>query len=385
MREHALLEEHSPQRAAEITGIPASTIESLARAYGQAGKEGRGPVAIRLNYGVQRSENGGTAVRAIAMLPLITGAWKKRGGGLLLSNSGAFPFNSSKLQRPDLMLSSPLKRPARTLNMNELGWALTALNDPRVEALFVYNCNPAAVSPDSNEVLAGLRRTDLFTVVHEQFFTDTADYADVLLPATTFLEHKELMGAYGHNFAQISEQAIEPLGEARSNPWLFGELARRMGFSEDAFAESDDELIDAALDTTHPAFNGITRESLEKAKHLPLNLPRNAEGEALPFSDASWFPTKSGKAELLPLPVWSAPLESRATEVKAVGNQALYPLEFLSRKADNYMNTTFANLPGHQFMERRTAGVLEMHADDADARGIHTGDALWVWNDRVPI
>ena len=382
LREHALLPEHAPTRAAEVTGLSVGAIEDLARAYGQAANEGRGPAVIRLNYGVQRSENGGTAVRAVAMLPLITGSWKKRGGGLLLSTSGAFPFNSAKLQRPDLMLASPLGRPARTINMNELGRALMALDNPPVKALFVYNCNPAAVSPDSNEVLAGLRRADLFTVVHEQFFTDTTDYADVVLPATTFLEHKELMGAYGHNFVQISEQAIEPLGEARSNPWLFGELARRMGFAEKAFADRDDDLIDAALDTTHPAFHGVTRELLERAKQLPLNLPRNADGETLPFSDASWFPTRSGKAELLPLPVWSAPEESRGSSTQGHSAEGAYPLEFLSRKADNYMNSTFANLAGHQTMERRTAGVLEMHSEDAEARGIGSGDLLWVWNDR---
>ena len=294
LRAHALREEHSPTRAAEVTGIAAETIEWLAKAYGQAGKDGRGPAAIRLNYGIQRSENGGTAVRAVAMLPLITGSWKQRGGGLLLSVSGSFPFNSAKLQMPELMQASPLGRAARVVNMSELGLALTELgsdakDDPKVKALFVYNCNAAAVAPDSERVLAGLRREDLFTVVHEQFFTDTTDYADVVLPATTFLEHKELMGAYGHLFAQISQPAIVPLGEARSNVWLFGELGRRMFPGEVEFQDGEEELIAQALETEHPYFAGVTKERLEAEGHVALSLPKDERGESLPFSTREWF------------------------------------------------------------------------------------------------
>ncbi len=382
--DHALRPEHSPERAGEITGIAADKIEWLARAYGEAGRDGRAPAAIRMNYGIQRSENGGTAARAVAMLPLITGSWKRRGGGLLLSTSAAFPFNSPKLQMPELMTRSPVGRPTRLVNMNRLGEALTRFDDPPVKALFVYNCNPAAVAPDSNEVLAGLRRPDLFTVVHEQFFTDTTDYADLVLPATTFLEHKELMGAYGHYLAQISDQAIAPLGEARANPWLFAALGRRMGFREEAFRDGEEELIAAALDTSHPRFAGVTPEALAAAKQMPLRLPTDENGQTLPFSDASWFGTAHGKAELLPVPAWHAAEESRAAAAVAVeaGTKPPFPLEFLSRKADNYMNTTFANLPGHQTMERRTAGVLEMHANDAAARSIASGDAVEVWNGR---
>ncbi len=376
LREHALKSEHSPETAARVTGIAAALIDQLARAYGEAGREGRGPAVIRMNYGIQRSENGGTAARAVAMLPLVTGSWQQRGGGLLLSTSGAFPFATKRLRMPELMAASPLQRPSRVVNMNELGNALTELQDPPVKALFVYNCNPAAVSPDSNRVLTGLRRADLFTVVHEHFFTDTTDYADIVLPATTFLEHKELMGAYGHTMLQLSEPAIAPPGEARSNVWLFRELGRRMGFAEAAFQDGEDELIEQALGSGHPWFAGITKERLETEKMLPLALPANA----LPFSDASWFQTATGKANILPLPEWRPPVESR---FGATSNaKQPFPLEFLSRKADNYMNTTFANLPGHQTMERRSAGVLEMHADDAVSRGIATGDAVAVYNAR---
>ncbi|WP_158785574.1 molybdopterin-dependent oxidoreductase [Granulicella sp. L46] len=383
LRAHALREEHSPKRAAEVTGIAAEAIERLAKTYGQAGRDGRGAAAIRLNYGIQRSENGGTAVRAVAMLPLITGAWKQRGGGLLLSVSGAFPFNETKLRMPELMQASPLGRAARVVNMSELGSALTELgskakDNPKVRALFVYNCNAATVAPDSERVLEGLRREDLFTVVHEQFFTDTTDYADVVLPATTFLEHKDVMGAYGHLFAQISQQAIVPLGEARSNVWLFGELGQRMFPGEEEFEDREEELIVQALETEHPFFAEVTKERLEVEGHVALTLPKDKRGESLPFSTPTWFKLAGGRAKLAPVPVWVAPSESRNGSEGA----GKFPLEFLPRKADNFMNSTFANLPGHRLMERKTAGLLEMHPSDAAARGVTSGDGVSVWNRR---
>ena len=383
LRTHALREEHSPLCVAEITGIAAETIVQLARAYAAAGSSGRAPAVIRMNYGIQRSENGGTAARAVAMLPLITGSWKQRGGGMVLSTSGAFPFASGKLQMPELMLASPLQREARTINMTQLGEALTELGShpkdgPPVKALFVYNCNAAAVAPDSTRVLEGLRCDDLFTVVHEQFFTDTTDYADIVLPATTFLEHKDLMGAYGHLFAQISNPAIAPLGEARNNVQLFAELGHRMGFTEAVFHDDEDALIAQALDTQHPWLAGITKQRLEDEGHIALSLPVNSSGERLPFSSPEWFGTASGRGELTPVPKWVAATESRSGTERS----RELPLEFLPRKADNYMNSTFANLPGHQQMERKTAGVLEMHTTDAAARGLSSGDRVAVWNDR---
>jgi anaerobic selenocysteine-containing dehydrogenase len=374
LRDHALKPEHSPQCAAGVTGIAVESIESLARAYGLAGKDGRGPAVIRMNYGIQRSENGGTAARAVAMLPLITGSWKQRGGGMLLSTSGSFPFAAARLQMPELMQRSELGRDARVVNMTQLGEALTGLQDPPVKALFVYNCNAAAVAPDSERVLQGLRRDDLFTVVHEQFFTDTTDYADIVLPATTFLEAKDLMGAYGHLFAQISQAAIAPLGEARSNVSLFAELGRRMFPDEPAFLDDEEQLIAQALRVEHPWLVGVTKERLEREGHVPLALPAGA----LPFSSAEWFRTPSGKGELTPVPIWTAPAESR----NGIERNDAFPLEFLPRKADNYMNTTFANLAMHQQMERKTSGVLEMHSADAALRGLKSGDAVAVWNQR---
>jgi len=381
LKAHALLPQNSPQHVAAITGIPAATIERIAREYALAGRQGRRPAAIRLNYGVQRSEFGGTAVRAVSMLPLVTGAWQYQGGGLQLSTSGTFPFNSTALQMPELMQSSRLDRPARIVNMNRLGEALTSsdagVGGPPVKALFVYNSNPAAVAPNQNDVLRGMQRDDLFTVVHEQFLTDTTDYADIVLPAATFLETKDIQGAYGHHFVQLSEAAIAPLGEARNNVQLFGELAQRMGFAELCFSDREDDLIDQALTTTDSRFAGITRERLE-VEHRTLVRMSASDGSTLPFSTPAWFRTPSGRAELTPVPAFHAPAESRA-------NASTYPLEFLPRKADNYMNSTFANIPVHQRMEAKTAGILEMHASDAAPRGIAEGDEVEVFNDRGSI
>jgi anaerobic selenocysteine-containing dehydrogenase len=383
LKSHALRPEYSPERVAAVTGIDPKAIVRLARTYAMAGRQGsKGPAAIRLNYGIQRSEFGGTSARAVCMLPLLTGAWKYKGGGLQLSTSGSFPFNQNALHMPELMKSSPLGRAARVVNMSRLGQALTSLGSnaadgPPVKAMFVYNSNPAAIAPNQNDVLRGMRRNDLFVVVHEQFFTDTADYADVLLPAPTFLEVKDVQGAYGHLFAQVSQPAIAPLGEAKSNVALFGELARRIGFDEPCFDDRDDELIDQALTSDNPWFAGITRERLEREGHAPLNLPVNAAGEVLPFSTPDWFKTPSGRGELVPVPTFTAPMESRANV-----DGGAYPLEFLPRKADNYMNSTFANLAPHQRMESRTAGVLEMHEVDAAARKIATGDDVEVFNGR---
>ena len=409
LREHALKPEYSPEQVERATGIAAETIVQLAVNYATCMKRTGRPAVIRLNYGIQRSENGGTAARAVCMLPLLTGAWQHKGGGLQLSTSGSFPFDSDALQMPELMLKSPLKRPSRVVNMSQLGEALTMLGQrtsyipthgdetamngapgrlgqdgaepedgPPVKALFVYNSNPAAVAPNQNDVLRGMLRGDLFTVVHEQFFTDTTDYADIVLPAPTFLEVKDVQGAYGHLFAQISQRAIQPLGEARSNVAMFGELGQRMGFEEECFKDDEDVLIDQALKTQHPWFAGMTRERLEREGHVPLAIPANEAGDVLPFSTAEWFRTASGRGELLPVPVFSAPTESRA-------HAGRYPLEFLPRKADNYMNSTFANLAGHQKMESRTAGVLEMHATDATARAIAMGDEVEVFNGRGTI
>ena len=303
LREH--VEACTPEWAARWTGISAEDIRRLAREYATAR-----PAAIRLGYGVQRGENGGQAIRGICMLPCLTGSWKEVGGGLQLSTSAMFPLDKAGLQRPDLMQQA-LGRPARVINMVELGGVLEQLADPPIKALFVYNCNPAAVCPDHNAVVRGLSRPDLFTVVHEQFLTDTCDYADIVLPATTFFEHKDLQGSYGTYFLQVSQQAIDPLGESRSNFDLFAELARRMGFTESCFGESVDAAIDLALSTNHSRLAGIDRQRLERDGHARLNFgaaspsetasqaapqPTSNDAPFLPFANGN-FLTPSGKAE----------------------------------------------------------------------------------------
>src|SRR5206468_9107323 len=234
------VQEYPPEKVAGWTGMSVADVQRLAREYATVR-----PAVIRMNYGIQRSQNGGMASRTIAMLPCITGSWKEVGGGFQLSTSGGFGLNNTALERA-LLMEKSLGRAARTINMVELGKALNEVSDPPVKAMYVYNSNPAAVCPNHNDVIRGLMRPDLFTVVHEQFFTDTTDYADIVLPATTFFEHKELQAAYGHYYLQMSQQAIEPLGECRSNVELFRALAERMDFEDDCFRETVDQMIDTA-------------------------------------------------------------------------------------------------------------------------------------------
>lgn len=380
---------YTPQRVAECTGLLAEDILQLTREYATAT-----PAVIRMNYGVQRCQNGGTAARAIAMLPCLTGAWKQRGGGLQLSTSGAFQFNRQALERPDLARLSSIGRVGRVVNMSSLGHALTELKDPRVHAMMVYNSNPATIAPNQKAVLRGFSRSDLFTVVHEQSWTDTTDYADIVLPATTFLEHKDFQGAYGHYYLQLSKPAIAPLGEARSNVWLFRQLAARMGFTEPCFQDTEDAMIEQALNvdaSVSPWMQGMTRDRLEEQQSIRLNFPQEQRGEDLrPFTSAEWFRTPSGKAEfysetlaaqgLDPLPEYVPATESRHAPLAQ-----RFPLELLARKADNFMNSTFASQPGHRAMEAAHANRLEMHSDDARARGISDGDTVEVFNDRGKI
>jgi anaerobic selenocysteine-containing dehydrogenase len=392
------VKEYPPERVAQWTGIAAEDIRKLAREYATAR-----PSVIRLNYGVQRSEGGGMATRAVVMLPCVIGSWKEVGGGLQMSLSGAADFNSTGLKRPDLMHSA-LGREARTLNMVELGRVLNKVNDPPVKALFVYNSNPAAVCPNHQAVIRGLMRPDLFTVVHEQFFTDTTDYADIVLPATTFFEHKDLQKGYGHYYVQVSNQAIEALGECRSNVELFRGLAERMGFAEECFRESVDEMIDLALESDDPWMEGMSRERLERepvrmkfgdqavgvrgqaAELRSAGQPMEAVPTFEPFLPFALggFRTPSGKAELYsetlkaqgldPVVEFRPPLESRHAKRNGL------PLELLARKADNFLNTTFSNVPSVQEMEE--TGLLEISSVDAQARGIADGDRVRVFNQR---
>jgi anaerobic selenocysteine-containing dehydrogenase len=257
----------------------------------------------------------------------------------------------------------------------------------------VYNSNPGAVAPNHNAVCRGMARDDLFTVVHEQFFTDTTDYADYILPATTFLEHTDVQGAYGHYFVQLSKQAIDPPGEARPNVWLFGLLAQRMGFTEACFRDTPEEMIRQALSigadghSKNANMEHITFEDLEREGHIPLAFHSDPESRPfLPYTSGP-VPTPSGKIEFFSetlaaagadgLPAFIPPTESRWGE-----SAKKYPLELLGRKSDNYMNSTFANLPGHRKMESRTNQRIEMHPTDAQSRGVVDGERVRVFNDR---
>jgi anaerobic selenocysteine-containing dehydrogenase len=304
-------------------------------------------------------------------------------------------------------MQKALGRPARIVNMVQLGVALNSLTGPPIQSLFVYSSNPAAVCPNHNEVVRGLMRPDLFTVVHEQFFTDTTDYADIVLPATTFFEHKDLQPAYGHYYLQVSNQAMDPVGECRSNVELFRALAERMGFTDDCFRESVDSMIDRALESPNPWLDGITRERLEQEPHVRLNFAASLRSAGrtnasvptrfvqpsnvipfLPFAQGN-FRTPSGKAEfysetlkrrgLDPVVAFTPPEESRNGS-----NAAGFPLELLARKPDNHLNTSFANLPSVREMEPRL-GDLEMHPADADARGVRDGDRVRAFNRRGEI
>ena len=360
---------YDPERVSSLTGIDKEDIVQLAREYATTH-----PAAIRLNYGVQRSQHGGRAVQAISCLPALTGSWKDIGGGFQLSTSQAFRFNRNGLERPDLQEKSPLKREARILNMAELGKALTQVDDPPVKAMVVYNSNPAAIAPNQNLVRRGLQRDDLFTVVLEQFQTDTADHADILLPATTFLEHTDLYLAYGHYYVQLARPVLDPPGEARSNVDVFRALAGRMGFDDACFRDSEDDMLRTLLDSGHPFLEGITLERLDAEHSVRLNVSEPGTPYQ-PFAQGG-FGTASGKCEFgVEHLHYTPPDESRLGEARL---RKRYPLEMVSSKNDDSMNSTFGNRPD---VDAQTA-VLQIHKQDADARGIHDGDRVRAFNDR---
>ena len=358
---------YDPSHVSSLTGIDAQDIVTLAREYATTK-----PAVIRANLGVQRSERGGASVRAIAALPALIGSWKEVGGGMQFSTSHAYHFNSAALEMPELQMRSPLKREARIINMSELSKALNDVNDPPVKAVVVYNSNPAAVAPHQSKVLRGFRRDDLFTVVLEQFQTDTADYADILLPATTFLEHTDIYRSYGHFHVQLARPVVAPLGEARSNVEVFRALALRMGFDEPCFRDSDDDMIRALLASGHPFLEGVTLERLEREHSVRLNVSPDGT-PFLPFATGV-FGTPSGKCELGDFD-YVPPQESRLGDA---GLRKRFPLEMVSSKNDDSMNSTFGN---RKTVDADTAH-LHLHTSDAETRGIKTGDRVRAFNDR---
>ncbi len=351
------------ERTAAVCGIGADEVRGLARDYATIR-----PAAIRLNYGMQRVHGGGSAVRLIAALPCLIGAWRDPAGGLLLSSSGFAPIEHAALERPDLM---PTPRP-RVINMSTIGDDLlrpsSADFGPRIEALIVYNSNPVAVAPQSTKVAAGFAREDLFTVVLEQFQTDSADYADIVLPATTQLEHFDVHSSYGHTYVLVNEPAIAPLGETRPNTAVFRELAARMGFTEPCFRD-DDVTIGAQAFGSHVEFPRLRREGWVR-----LALPQ------APFA-AGGFPTPNGRAPFAPAGLgvadFVAPYESRQSAPELAQR---YPLAMISPPARHFLNSTFVNVRSLRSIEGEP--LLEIHPQDAEARGLRDGVIVRTFNDR---
>ena len=363
MRERAL--RWNPERAAAVCGIPAQQIRDLARDYGTTR-----PAAIRLNYGMQRVRGGGNAVRAVACLPAITGAWRHRAGGMLLSTSGFFPADRAALQRPDLLAG----RTPRAINMVTIGDDLlrpaSAAFGPAIEAVVVYNSNPLAVAPESGKVARGFAREDLFTVVLEHFRTDTADVADYLLPATTQLEHWDIHGSYGHTDVMLNRPAIAPVGQARTNTDIFRGLAARLGFSDPCFSEPDESLCRKAFGA-HVDFELLLQQGFAS-----LDVPD------APFADGG-FPSPSGKCEFFSARLARQGLDGLPDHVpnyETPGSSARYPLAMISPPARNFLNSTFVNLESLRDIEGEP--LLELSAGDAAARGIRDGQVVRVFNDR---
>ena len=367
LRERAL--QWTPERTAATCGITADEVRALARDYATTK-----PAAIRLNYGMQRVRGGGNAVRLIAILPCLIGAWRHRAGGLLLSASNWFSKDGKALQRPELLAG---RRP-RTINMSTLGDDLLRKGDdllpdgrafgPKIEAIVVYNSNPLAVAPESPKVAKGFAREDLFTVVLEHFMTDTADQADYVLPATTQLEHLDVHTSYGHTYALINEQAIAPLGEAKPNTQIFRELAAQMGFTEPCFADSDETMARAAF-SQHVSFDALREHGWVK---LPL--------PEAPFADGG-FPTPSGRCMIdapgLGVPDHVPNYESVQSSPELARH---YPLAMISPPARNFLNSTFVNVKSLRDIEGEP--LIEMHESDAATRGLQSGSMVRVFNQR---
>lgn len=373
---HEALRDHvrgyTPERVARITGVPEADIVKLAELYGNAQA-----AHIHIGNGLQHHDNGGMNVRSIACLHAITGQWLKRGGGAIRTNSYA-STNSDALERPELR-SNP---EARVVNMNRIGEALLEAKQP-IRALMVYCSNPLVVAPDTERVERGFAREDLFTVVHDLFMTDTAKYADIVLPAKSSFEATDLYTSYWHQYVHLQEPVIAPIGESKSNVELFSLLGQAMGYDPEIFGETPEQMIaDALTDTGNPYMNGVTLEALQEHRFVKLDMSSHE-------SFLEQLPTPSGKIELYsetmaerglpPLPTYRALVEGYDGEHPA-GPDDVHPLMFLSPPNHNFLNSTFANTEKHQRMEKLP--MLQIHPEDAAHRNIEDGDAVVVWNDR---
>ena len=359
----------SPERAAEVCGISVAQIKSLAFDYGQSFVNNT-PAAIRLNYGVQRVKGGGNAVRAVACLPALIGAWRHAGGGMLLSSSGSYGIQKAVLERPDLAKG----KPTRTINMATIGDDLLreASIDfgPKIEALLVYNSNPVAIAPNSTQVVKGFAREDLFSVVLEHFQTDTADYADYILPATTQMEHWDIHRSYGHTDVLLNRPAIAPVGQSKHNTQIFRELAKRMGFEDACFDDDDETLCRQAFGDT------INFDELLDKGFVTMPIAD------APFAHGN-FPSPSGKCEFVSERLEQQGLDGLPDHIpnhEVLGSSKQYPLAMISPPARNFLNSSFVNVKSLRDIEGEP--IVEIHETDALARGIQSGDVVDVFNAR---
>jgi len=348
-----ILPDYPPEKVSRLTGLPPDTLESMAKAYGRAKKP-----FIRLGSGLSRYGNGAMTIRTIVCLPALVGAYGKRGAGCFTSTNTSEAFCMEAILREDFMLKK-----TRIVNMNQIGWALNELKDPSIESLYVYTSNPAAVAPDQNQVLKGLAREDLFTVVHERFMTDTARYADIVLPATSSLEQSDLYRSYGTYCIQRAKAVIPPVGESKSNWEVFCLLAKAMGFEEPFFRQSADDLIDHLLSIPSPMREGMDQKTFQSGKAVELPLPKDARTK---------FRTPSGKIEILnpkephPLPHYFPPYG---------GNGPFYLMTAPSFYA---LNSSFRERTDLRRKER--AMFLKMNPADAEAKGLREGDSVVAFN-----
>jgi anaerobic selenocysteine-containing dehydrogenase len=365
------IREFPPARVAGITGLPAASIVELGKRLAETR-----PTGIRIGIGIQRHAGGGMAVRTITCIPGVTGDWRFPGGGVSYDTRGFFGLDWTALWRDDLR-----SRPARVLQMTRLGEGLLDLDDPPVKALFVYASNPAASVPNQNKVLGGLARADLFTVVVEHFVTDTARFADILLPATMAIEHQDLLIAYGHLYLSWNEPAVPPAGESLPTTEILRRLARAMGLREPALYESDETMARQLLGSGHPSLRGITLEALKQRGWMRLNYPE----PFVPFATA--FPSASGRLEFVCDRLAEAGLDpiagytpARETSPHDTTLARQYPLALVTPADHYFLNSIFANVPRQQ--RRSGPATLIIHPDDAAPREIADGDEVRVANAR---
>lgn len=359
LREHVI--QYDPITVSKITGVPVEDIYKLARMYGNTS-----PSFIRIGNGPQHHDNGGMFVRTVSCLPALTGQWLVKGGGAIKGNSGYLSVNTTKLQLPKLLKN----KQTRVINMNLLGEALLTV-DPPVKSLYVYSSNPAVVAPEGNKVRKGLEREDLFVVVHDLFLTETAKYADIVLPATSSFENSDVYTSYWHHYIQIQQPVIETYGESKSNVDVFRLLAKGMGYEESAFEDTEAEMIAQALNQpANPYLDGIDYQTLVEKQFVKAEVKPLFPGKLRTPSRKIELYSKRMEANGYP------PLPTYIPLVKD-GN---HPYQFIPAPNHNFLNSTFSNNPKHISLEKEPR--LHMNSKDAEASGIENGDQVRVWNQR---